>query len=215
MGWGYLLFQLVFLPSILNAANGLLPHKLSQAEVNFTYYLINFLAVCILFHRFLGSSAQQIVYHPAYFCQAIILGIVAYYACEFLISWCINKLDPGFSNANNTFIASLSRGSWYLMAVGTVILVPIAEECFYRGLIFRTLYGRSRIAAYLISMTVFALIHIIGFIGSYSPLGYVLCFLQYLPAGLCLAWSYAKGETIFAPIFIHAFINARSIYALR
>ena len=38
-----------------------------------------------------------------------------------------------------------------------------------------------------------------------------MAFLQYLPAGLCLAWAYTKADTIFAPILIHAAVNAVSI----
>lgn len=215
LGWFYLLFQLFLLPSILQVFNDLLPHQMSQTELNFSFYLINFLSVILIFHRFLHNSFQQIIRHPAYFLQAVILGAVAYYASAWVVEWCIIKLDPHFANANNALIANLSLGNWYMMAVGTVVLVPIAEECFYRGLVFRTLFTHSRWAAYLVSIAVFALIHILGHIGSYSPLGLVLCFLQYVPAGLCLAWSYTKGESIFAPILIHAFINARSIYTLR
>lgn len=214
-GWGYLLFQLILMPSLMNAINGILPHKLTQTELNFTFFLLNFLAVTVIFHRFLGNSFDQILRHPGSFCEAIILGTVAYYACTWLITWSVTKLDPGFSNANDASMSALTQGNWYMMAVGTVILVPLAEECFYRGLVFRPLYSHSHAAAYLISTAVFAFIHIAGYIGKYSPLGLVLCFLQYLPAGLCLAWSYVRGDTIWAPILIHAFINARSIYALR
>ena len=62
---------------------------------------------------------------------------------------------------------------------------------------------------------VFAIIHILGYIGKYSPLELVMAVLQYLPAGLCLAWSYAKADTIFAPIFVHAAINYITIRTLR
>ena len=61
----------------------------------------------------------------------------------------------------------------------------------------------------------FALVHILGFWGSYSPLEILFAVLQYLPAGLCLAWSYAKAETIFAPILIHAAVNYITINGLR
>ena len=107
------------------------------------------------------------------------------------------------------------RGSSFLMTLGTVVLVPPVEECLYRGLIFRRLYGVNKWAAYIVSIVVFALIHIIGYIGSYSPLELCMAVLQYLPAGLCLAWAYTKGGTIFAPIFIHAFVNAVGIYRMR
>ena len=95
------------------------------------------------------------------------------------------------------------------------MLVPPAEECFYRGLFFQTFAKKALWLGYAVSTTVFALIHILGFIGSASPLALVLSFLQYLPAGLCLAWSYAKSDTIFAPILIHALVNAWGIYEMR
>ena len=42
-----------------------------------------------------------------------------------------------------------------------------------------------------------------------------MCFVQYLPAGLILAWSYEKSNTILTPIAIHTVINAIGIYAMR
>jgi len=82
-------------------------------------------------------------------------------------------------------------------------------------LIFRELYGKSRWAAYLVSIAAFAAVHIIGYLRVYSPMELLLSFLQYLPAGLCLAWSYAKSDTIFAPILIHTAVNAIGISAMR
>ena len=101
------------------------------------------------------------------------------------------------------------------MVIGTVVLVPPAEECLFRGLIFRSLYKKSHWAAYILSILAFAVIHIIGYIGQYSPLELVMAFLQYLPAGLCLAWSCVRSETIYAPILIHAAINYITIHGLR
>lgn len=214
-GFGYLAFQLLLLPSLLSWGNGQLSRPLSEAELNFTFYLLNFLAILLIFHSFLGRSAVQVGQHPAYFCQAVVLGLAAYYACSWAVTWIIRQLVPSFSNYNDASIAAMSRGSYYLMVVGTVILVPPVEECLYRGLIFRNLYGRSRWAAYAVSILAFALIHVLGYVGRYSPLELLMAVLQYLPAGLCLAWAYTKGDTIFAPIVIHAAINFISINGLR
>jgi len=93
--------------------------------------------------------------------------------------------------------------------------VPVTEECLYRGLIFRNLYGRSPLAAYSFSILAFAVIHILGYVGQYSAAQLAMAFLQYLPAGLCLAWSYVKGDTIFVPIVIHAAINYVTITGMR
>ena len=214
-GLVYMAFQLLLLPSLLTFLNGQLQHPLNSAELNFVFYLINFMAMLLIFHEFLGRSARQVMQHPAYFCQAVILGFVAYYACNWFTNWAVSLLVPSFSNYNDEAIAAMSKGNYFLMVIGTCILVPPFEECLYRGLIFRNLYGKSRWAAYIVSILAFAIIHIIGYIGKYSALELLMAFLQYMPAGLCLAWSYAKADTIFAPILIHAAINAISINLLR
>lgn len=214
-GITYLIFQLIFLPSILSWVNGQLSSPLNAAELNFVFYLINFVAILLIFHDFLGRGLNQATQHPAIFCQAVILGFVAYYACNWATTKVVGLLVPGFSNYNDQAIAGMLSRNRLLMIVGTVILVPPVEECLYRGLIFRNLYGKSRWAAYIVSILAFAIIHIIGYIGKYSAIELVMAFLQYLPAGLCLAWAYTKADTIFAPIIIHALINAISIGLLR
>ena len=212
-GWMYLAFQLIALPGILSWANETM--KLSEAEYHFCFFVINFIAVLLIFNKYLSRSFTQVLQHPSYFIQAVILGFVAYYAC----SWGINKLfswiAPGYTNANDASIAALSKGNFFLMAIGTVVLVPLTEECLFRGLIFRNLYGKSHWAAYLVSIAAFAIIHIIGYIGVYSPVELLMAFLQYLPAGLCLGWAYIRGGTIFAPIIIHSMINYISINGIR
>ena len=100
-------------------------------------------------------------------------------------------------------------------ALAGIFLVPVAEEVFYRGLLFRYLSGRSRWLAYAVSITVFALVHVTGYIGSASALTLLLCFLQYLPAGYCLAWCYANTGTIITPILMHMIVNAYGISAMR
>ncbi len=214
-GWFYLIVQIFVLPTLLEFANAVLPVKLTASELAFTRYLLNFLAALWIFHNYLGKNMDQVHHHPAYFFQAVILGFVAYWACGYAMEKVMGLLYPGFSNANDASIAALAKNGFYLTVVGTVILVPLAEECFYRGLIFRGLYGKSPWAAYIISIAVFAAVHVIGYIGSLSWLDLLICFLQYVPAGLCLAWAYAKSDTIFAPVLIHATINAVAALKLR
>ena len=211
----YLLVQLLALPSFLHWCNRQLSGALSETELNFVFYLINFMAMLLIFHNFLGRNGRQAAQHPMLFCEAVILGFVAYYACTWLVNRCIGLLLPGFTNYNDAAITAMNNSNDFLMFIGTVILVPPFEECMYRGLVFRSLYSRNRIAAYGISIVFFAAIHIAGYLGAYSPLELLMAFLQYLPAGLCLAWSYIRGGTIFAPIVIHAAINFTAIGALR
>ena len=206
-GFCYLAFQLLLLPSALYWVNDQMATPVAESELNFLYYMINFLAVLLIFHDFLARSLSQLLHHPIDALQALILGFVAYYVCFYVIDWLVSLLVPGYTNYNDESIAALSRGNYFLTFIGTVVLVPIAEECFFRGLIFRNLYKKSHWAAYCISIVAFAAIHILGYIGQYSAAELVIAVIQYIPAGVWLAWSYVKGDTIFVPILIHAAVN--------
>ena len=70
-------------------------------------------------------------------------------------------------------------------------------------------------AAYLISMTAFSAVHIVSYIGVYTPLQLVLAFFQYLPAGLWLGWCYVKSGSIYGPMVMHSLINLYSLNLLR
>lgn len=214
-GFAYLAFQLLLLPTILEWFHSQLGAPLNMAELNFVFYLINFMAMLLIFHNFLGRNFSQAAQHPIYLCQAVILGLVAYYVSVNLINYLVGLLAPGFSNYNDEAITAMEGSNSFLMLIGTVVLVPPVEECFFRGLIFRNLYGKNKWAAYGVSVLAFAILHILGYIGLYSPLELLMAVLQYLPAGIWLAWSYTKADTIVAPILIHAAVNYLSIRALR
>lgn len=214
-GWLYLAVQVFLLPTFLQWGNGMLPTPFSEAELNFLFFGINFLAIVIIFHRFLSKSAKNLFQHPALFLQAVVLGLAAYFACTYVFNSLISWFRPGFVNLNDQGIASMARSGRFLMVVGTVILVPPVEECLYRGLIFRNLYQKSAWLAYTLSMLAFAAIHLLGFVGSLSPMDLLISLIQYLPAGLCLAWAYTKAGTIYAPIVIHALINFWGIHSMR
>ena len=102
-----------------------------------------------------------------------------------------------------------------IMAVGAVLLVPMAEELIHRGLIFGTLARPNRFFGSAVSAVFFAAIHVIGYIGFCSNRDLLLALIQYLPAGIVLGWAYEKSGTIFTPIAIHMMVNAMGIYAMR
>lgn len=215
VGWCWYGFQMVVLGSLLTGLNGMLRVPMSQAEVNFTYFLLNFLATLWIYHKYLESNWKTVKTHPILFSQAVVLALVAYWLSFWALTWTIRQLDPGFVNRNDASISGLRHGNFYLTMLGTVLLAPAAEECVYRGLVFRNLYPISKVAAYLVSMAAFSAVHIVSFLGLYSPLQLVLAFLQYLPAGLWLAWCYTKSGSIYGPIAMHMLINAYSYGLLR
>ncbi len=215
--WGsvYLAFQFLLLPELLHFLNGMLPTPLANSRLNLCYYAINFLAATLIFRKYLGNHLSSLGRNWWECLKALILGYVFYYVTSYAVSWCLPRLIPGFANVNDSAIAAMAGNDFWVIALGTVILVPVAEELFFRGLIYGSLYQHSRFWAYLVSCLAFSAIHVLGYIGTANPLVLIGCFLQYLPAGLCLAWSFQESGSIFVPIAIHTLINAISIFALR
>ncbi len=215
LGWLYLAFQLVLLPVILILVNALLGYPLTDAGINFVFFCVNFLCTVAIFPRYLWASIKVLFAQPLACLRAALLGFLAYWVLSLAIGSLITALQPEYLNLNDGAIANMAQSSFLLISLGTVILAPVVEEVLYRGLLFGGLYNYSPVTAYIVSTLIFSAIHVIGYIGIYDPLSLVLSFLQYLPAGLCLGWAYAKSDTIWAPILIHISINLIGISAMR
>ena len=210
-GWLFLIGQLIALPMLLVILNTLLPIPLSNAALNFVMFVTNFCLTVAVFHRFLGVSAKHAATAPFRCLRYAVLGLVLYYIGTLLIGQFIGAVSSDFSNANDSNIQSMAAENYAMVAFGTVFLVPLTEETLYRGLVFGSLQKKSRVAAYLLSTLLFGLIHVASYIGVVSPAVFALSLLQYVPAGLCLAWAYEKTDSIWAPIFMHMSINQVSI----
>ncbi len=89
----------------------------------------------------------------------------------------------------------------WLVVVAVVILAPIAEEIFFRGVVFNAWLreGGPRWALFG-SSGLFALIHL-------SVVALVPIFLL----GLALAWVYRRTGNLLAPIAMHATVNGISV----
>lgn len=211
-GWIYLPVFLVLLGEFLVAGAKYLGMDVttvhSKAVINGLFFLINFLATLLIFRRFLWQNLRQIKKRFWGFVQAVILGLVMYYVGAMLVGIFISIVSsPELSNPNDQNITEMAQAARWIMVPGTVLLVPFAEECLMRGLLFRGMYDRSRILAFVLSVLIFAGIHIMGYVGSVPLSQLALNFLQYLPSGIALAWAYEKADSIFAPIVMHCLIN--------
>ena len=90
-----------------------------------------------------------------------------------------------------------------VLAYGTVVLAPLAEEIFFRGLLQSMLrrYLAGPWPAVIAASALFAFIH--------APLWQTIPALFAL--GLVLGYSYERTGRLFAPIAIHALFNAVSL----
>jgi uncharacterized protein len=92
---------------------------------------------------------------------------------------------------------------WLLLTAA--IVAPVAEELFFRGLLFQAL--RRRLSAgwgIVISASLFAGAHVLA-----EPTGAagLLVFVLILPLGMLLAWLLERTGTLAAPIVAHATFN--------
>ena len=206
LGFLYLAFQQMVLPGLLVRFSARF-FPMNAAWLNFSYYAINFVMILIIFHRFLLRSLDRALDRKLWILRCLILGLCGYFSISNLWGTVLYQLFPDFSNVNDQAIGTMLRQDLLPMLVGTVVLVPIAEETLYRGLIFRGLYNKSRVLAYIVSIVVFSGIHVVGYISSYDAVTLLVCFTQYFPASICLAWAYAESDTIITPILMHTIIN--------
>ena len=215
--WGivYLLFQMIFLPSLLGMLlRGIWP-AFPSFGINLIYYSINFLIIVCIMHRYLKKDGSAVVSHLGRLAAVCVIGFVLYWIGNVAVSALIQFRWPEFFNVNDPAIDAIGRDNLMLTAIGTVVFVPTAEELLYRALTFGTLRRYNRILAYLVSVTVFCAIHVVGYIGHYEPTHLALCYVQYIPAGLVLAGAYEYSGSIYAPIAIHTAVNLIGILAMR
>ena len=215
-GFLYFALQLIVIPSLLVVINTfLLPKPLSDAVINFLFFGMNFAAVLLIFHKYLKMNWRIAAAQPWKMLRFAGIGLIFYFFGTSLITTVITWIYPEFLNINDQSIMGMVQDHFGIMVIGTVILVPITEEAFYRGLIFRQLFDRSPVLAYLLSMAAFSIIHIAGYVGMADALTLVLSFFQYLPAGFALAWCYHRTGSIFTSVLLHMTVNQIGILTMR
>lgn len=214
-GWGYLLAQLFCIPWLITSIHDWLSLSWNDAQLNFLFYAVNFLAVVLIFRKFLVKTLVLTAKRPIRFLRSAFIGLLVYQMAFQAIVMVIGWLLPDFANLNDQHVVEMTRDNLPLVAIGTVFLVPVAEELFYRGLVFGQLQRYSRVVAYTVSTFFFCCIHVVPYLGMYDPLSLILSFLQYIPAGLCLAWAYESADSLLAPILIHMTINQIGISTVR
>lgn len=215
LGLFYLVFQLVILPFAVSFIHDLLDAPLTAAELNFAVFALEFICVTAIFHRFLLTNAKNAFTSPWHCLKTAGIGFGFYWLGSYVIAVIIVMLYPGFSNVNDASITELTKENFPLMTIATVLLAPITEETLFRGLVFGGLYNRSRVAAYAVSVLGFSALHVVGYIGLYEPMHLLLCFLQYIPAALCLCWAYVRADSLLVPILIHMTNNLIVVFSMR
>lgn len=107
------------------------------------------------------------------------------------------ELSQGFQNANASFFG----GEVLFQLLGSCIIIPIAEELVFRGVVYRRLRMHFDVTkALLISAVIFGIVHtnLVQFI--YAAL-----------LGILLAFLYEKSGFFYVPVLGHAAANTIAV----
>ncbi len=94
-------------------------------------------------------------------------------------------------------LQDLSKGCLVLLFIVTVVLAPVFEELFFRGLFYPALRRRVGVtAAIVLNGVIFGILH-------FQP----LYMLSLILVGVVLAYLYEKTDSLAAPMITHALYN--------
>ena len=186
---------------------------LSGAKLNFTAHVISAGTALYFLRRFLGKNVTVALMRPFATLYLAVLGYLANEVFAEITGFAAWALLPDYVNLNTQAIQSWFASDLPLVLITTVVLAPIAEECFFRGLLFRGIYDRSPLWAWILSVGLFALGHVAGYLGIYTLPELLVSLLVYLPAGIILNVTYRRSGSIISPILTHVLINLMAALA--
>lgn len=184
--------------------------KAESATLTVVYYLISFIAVLALFKRYLLLNFRRLTRAPSRVFFTLVLSIAAYFVFTLAVSLFVSMFN-GSVNPNDAGIAEEAATGRRAILASAILLGPLVEETLFRGAIFGTLVKKNRLLAYAVSYLVFASYHLWQYaLADFSP-ALLLNLLDYLPASLALGICFEKSGTVWAPMFLHAAINAAAL----
>lgn len=188
-------------------------------------FTLGCIAAALIFRGFLRDSLHVPLTTPGQIVLKVLLGLIVstvvtvvmndlfyFYLPEY---FAYTDFGPMYYNVNEAAFAELAGKHFWLAAPAFVVLMPIGEEVLFWGLLFGSLYRRSRWLAHAVSVAVFAFLPAIGLLGHYPAFYIVMNFLQYVPLGLVLGWVYTSTETILTPIVLRMALHAIAICSMR
>jgi len=206
LGCIYIPVHSAVLPVVLVIVFTLFDLDLSNSHQMLVYYTLSFVLVLATMFRYLYASFSDMIDEFWRAIRAVILGYLFFRILLWIASFLLTSIMSS-SNPNQDAIITEVASNFRVMIVVTVILAPIVEEAMFRGALFGTIRLKNRFVAYVVSTLLFCVFHLWGNLIFDFSWTMVLYLVQYVPAGIALAWCYERGGTIWSPILLHAIIN--------
>ena len=89
---------------------------------------------------------------------------------------------------------------WFVLGLSVIVAAPLAEELFFRGLVFRAIQARwGLVAGMIISGLLFALVHF-----------EISVVIPFWGIGMVFAFAYYRSGSLWTPVIAHAIFNGVS-----
>lgn len=215
VGWVYV-FVHTFALSVLVELLGiyvfpLLHIPVTPANVNFAYYAFSFIFLLIFLFKFWRDSFRILWSNVLQTLGTIVISYFVYLALGYLVTLLLDLFLDDLVNPNSAAVSTVMKLNPNTMIAIAVLLAPVVEETLFRGVVFGTIRKKSRIAAYLVSTLFFAVYHLWSYLLDGFSWQIVLYLVQYIPAGIVLAWCYERSENLWGSVFLHMIINYVSV----
>lgn len=204
-GWVFFALYVFLFPWLMGWVQRSYQGEFPVAEANVVYYLIIAALTFLVFWSFLKTGFRRLLDWLPENLFAFVTGLAGGEALTFLA----NLIPLPVQNPN-----LMSYPEQYYFAPSAtvlilVVLMPLVEEVFFRGLLFTTVRGYSRVLAYVLSVVVYAFYCAVQFVYAYGMLDlrYLLLMIQYAPMALALVWCYDRGGSIWSAIVLHMALN--------
>ena len=212
LGWIYLLLHVAAIPWLLGLYQTYSPDRMTDGTLNLIYYGVGVVFCLTVMYSFLRGGFDVLADAPVRCVAAMLMALLIDYALSGAAALVMMLFETAAENPNNGQILTLAETEGGTVKAVTIFLVPIVEEVLFRGAVFGSIRGRSRVWAYVVSAALFSVYHVWPYIA--ADAGNLLYIVQYLPISIVLAWVYERSGTIWTSIFFHMGINAMSFYVL-
>lgn len=208
LGRIYLPVHIFVLPILLAMLQYYFPDSVNDVKCNIIYYAVGFLFCMTALRGSLRKSFDGLLDGFFRVIISILSGFFFYIVLSWLSALAIMYIAGDSAVNPNNEAAQILLGKERRVFIGLAVMIaPVVEETLFRGVAFGPLLKKSRLLAYTVSIVLFGLYHVWQYaLVTMDP--FVLVFIiQYIPAGVVLGRCYEQTGTIWAPIFLHMFLN--------
>jgi len=181
-----------------------------QATMNLVYYGIGVALSFTAFWSFLRRGFDVLLDRLGHCILSFFMALGLDYVLSYAVGLLMLAIAGGEQNPNDMAISEIALQSGGMVRAVGIFMAPIVEEILFRGVIFGAVREKNRLAAYVITVAMFALYHVWQYALAYGDWGMMVYILQYIPVGIVLCWLFERSGSIWMPIGFHMMINAMS-----